>query len=195
MQDENSNTPMNDEENDVTIDGTDLDDSVVSEEHAGDTIKKLREKLKIAEKEKIEYLTSLQRERADFVNFKKQQESEKKDLIKFASERLVDDLIPVMQNFDMAFANKEAWEKVDKNWRTGVEYIYNHLKQTLEGNGLTEINPLNEKFDIMRDEALEHVPVESKDKDGIVIEVVQKGYKLNGKVIRPARVKVGEFKN
>jgi molecular chaperone GrpE len=161
---------------------------------AGDQLKKLREKLKTAVAEKQQYLDSLQRERADFLNYKKREESEKKELIKFATERLVDDLIPVLQNFEMAFANKEAWEKVDANWRTGVEYIYNHLKQTLVGCGLEEVDPKGEQFDPYRDEALEHLPVQDKAQDHVIMEVVQKGYKLNGKIIRPAKVKVGEFK-
>ncbi len=162
---------------------------------AQDQVKKLREKLKMAVADKQKYLEGLQRERADFVNYKKREENEKQELVKFATERLVDDLIPVLQNFEMAFSNKEAWGKVDQNWRTGVEYIYTHLKQTLLGSGLEEINPAGEQFDPYRDEALEHIPVSDKAKDHVIIEVIQKGYKLNGKIIRPAKVKVGEFKS
>ena len=189
---------MDDTNNDINID---TNEEIVETTEEGealsaqDQIKKLREKLKVAVAEKQNYLEGLQRERADFVNYKKREEGEKLELIKFATERLIDDLIPVLQNFEMAFSNKEAWEKVDANWRTGVEYIYTHLKQTLLGSGLEEINPVGEQFDPYRDEALEHITVSDKAKDHVIIEVNQKGYKLNGKIIRPAKVKVGEFKS
>jgi molecular chaperone GrpE len=163
-------------------------------ENATDTIKKLKEKLKTTEKEAREYLDGWQRTKADFVNAKKRFDDDKKELITYATAGLVEELIPTVQNFEMAFANKEAWEKVDKNWRTGVEYIYQNLKQTLESRGLKEINPIGQVFDPARDEAVEHVVVDTEDKDHKVIEVLQKGYELNGKVIRPPRVKVGEYK-
>ena len=188
----------NDDNNDINDTNDTAEEIIETTEEgevlaAGDQIKKLREKLKEAVVEKQKYLESLQRERADFINYKKREEEDKKELIKFATERIIDDLIPVLQNFEMAFSNKEAWEKVDQNWRTGVEYIYSHLKQTLVGSGLEEIDPKGEQFDPYRDEALEHIPVSDKAKDHVITEVVQKGYKLNGKIIRPAKVKVSNF--
>jgi molecular chaperone GrpE len=91
-------------------------------------------------------------------------------------------------------ANKETWEKVDKNWRIGVEYIYFQLKMVLNDAGLEEINPLGKEFDINRDEASEYVPVEKESDHHKVVAVVQKGYTLNGKAMRPPKVKVGEWK-
>jgi len=107
---------------------------------------------------------------------------------------LIEELLPVLGSFEMAFGNKEAWEKADKNWRMGVEYIYNQIKTVLEGNGLVEVNPIGQKFDPKRDEAAEYVPVEDEAQDHVILGVVQKGYDLNGKSIRPPKVKVGEFK-
>ena len=197
MTDENSKKPIENEENndDVVIESDEtLDDSVLAEESLQEAVKKLREKLKICTKEKQEYLDGWQRTKADYMNSKKEEELRRKDIMKYASERLVDDLIPVLQSFDMAFVNKELWEKVDKNWRVGVEYIYSQFRNVLETNGLKEVNPLGLKFDPNRDEALEHVPVEDESKDHVVMEVVQKGYELNGKLIKAPRVKVGEFR-
>ena len=171
-----------------------LDDSVVAEENAGEAIKKLREKLKKAEAEKQEYLVGWQRAKADLINARKRDESERQEFIKFANERLIEGLIPVMESFDMAMGNKEAWEKVDKNWRIGVEYIYSQLKKTLSDSGLEEIDPIGKPFDHNRDEAAEYVPVENKDEHHKVVSVVQKGYSLNGKDLRPPKVKVGEYK-
>ncbi len=185
-----------------TNDDTQADDVTIepenNEESGGkdpkEVVKKLKEKIKQLEEEKQEYLNGWQRDKADFINARKRDEEEKKEIRKYATERLIDGLIPVLESFDMAMANKETWEKVDKNWRIGVEYIYNHFKQTLEQDGLKEINPIGEKFDPMRDEAIEYVPVEEEKLEHTIIEVMQKGYTLNGKEIRAPKVKVGEYK-
>ncbi len=185
------------ESGDVTVenDADTLDDSVVAEENALEAVKKLKEKLKNSEKERMEYLTGWQRAKADLVNARKRDEADRQEFMKFANERLIDGLLPVLESFDMAIGNKEAWEKVDKNWRVGVEYIYTQLKKVLADSGLVEINPLGEKFDINRDEATEYVPVETEADNHKVVAVLQKGYTLNGRPMRPPKVKVGEWKN
>lgn len=180
------------ETDDVTLE--DSDDVEVSEEFSKDAIKALKEKLKKAEKERREYLEGWQRDKADFINVKKRDEESRKDYAKFATENLVAELIPVLDSFDMAMGNKEAWEKIDKNWRMGVEHIASQLKGTLQTQGLVEINPLGQAFDVTRDEAISYEPVTDAEQDHKVIAVVQKGYTLNGKSIRPAKVKVGEKK-
>lgn len=150
---------------------------------------KLREKLKVCEKEKKEYLDGWQRMRADFANIKKDEDTRRGEMIKFASEGLVDDLIPVLDSFAMAFGNKETWEKVDENWRKGVEYIYAQMYSILESRGLTEIGIVGEKVDPRTHVAIEEVPPTSEKDADTVSEVIQKGYRLHSKVIRPAKVK------
>jgi molecular chaperone GrpE len=154
-------------------------------------IKKLREKLRTCENEKKEYLDGWQRMRADYANARKEEESRRGDMTKFASEGLVEDLLPILDSFGMAFGNKEAWEKVDANWRTGVEYIHAQLLSVLESRGLLEIGIVGEKVDPRNHIATEAIPVADGSKVDTVIEVVQKGYRLHSKVIRPAKVKVG----
>ncbi|MEK7641533.1 MAG: nucleotide exchange factor GrpE [Patescibacteria group bacterium] len=171
-----------------------LDDSVVAEEAMGDTIKKLRDKIKKLESEKQEYLTGWQRAKADMVNARQRDEAERKDFIKYANEGLIADLISVLDSFDMAMGNKEAWEKADKNWRVGVEYIYSQLIKVLTENGLTEINPMNEKFDHAKHEATSYEPVTDEKLDHVITGVIQKGYSLNGKLLKVPKVRVGEFK-
>ena len=178
----------------TTTTDIDLDDSVVGEENAAETIKKLREKLKKVEAEKLEYLTGWQRAKADHINARKREEEDKKDFVKFANERLIEGLTPVLESFEMAMGNKEAWEKTDKNWRVGVEYIYGQLKKVLEDSGLTELRPLNQKFDHSVHEAASYEPVTDEKLDHVVLKVIQNGYYLNGKLMRPAKVVVGEFK-
>lgn len=175
-------------------DSIDLDDSVVAEEHAGNAIKKLREKLKKAEAERLEYLTGWQRAKADLINARKRDEADRLEFLKFANEQLIHDLIPVLEHWDMAMNHRESWEKADKNWRVGVESIFNQLRKVLSDNGLVEVNPLGEKFDHVKHEATVYEPVSDEKKDHIILEVIQKGYSLNGKLLRPAKVKVGEWK-
>lgn len=171
-----------------------LDDSVVAEENAAEMVKKLRDRLKKCEAEKMEYLTGWQRAKADLINARKRDEADRAEFTKYANERLIEELIPTLESFDLAMGNKDTWEKVDKNWRVGVEYIYSQLKKALADAGLVEVNPLGQPFDHARDEAAEYVPVTDEKDHHKVIAVVQKGYSLNGRQLRPPKVKVGEFK-
>lgn len=157
-------------------------------------IKKLREKLRKAEEEKKEYLDGWQRMRADFANARKEDDARRGEIIKFACEGLVEDILPVLDSFSMAFANKEAWSKVDEGWRKGVEYIHAQMLSILESRGLQEIGTIGEKFDPRLHVATEIVPLSDSSKEDTVSEVVQKGYRLHSKVIRPAKVKAFEHK-
>jgi molecular chaperone GrpE len=157
-------------------------------------LKKLRAKNAICEKEKKEYLDGWQRMRADFANARKEEETKRGEMIKFASEGLVEDLLPVLDSFTSAFGNKETWEKVDANWRKGVEYIYAQFYSVLESRGLASIGDLGEKLDPRIHIVLDHTDTESDEQIDTVAEVVQKGYRLHNKVIRPASVKVFGYK-
>ena len=108
-----------------------IEEEVLGEESHKDKIKSLREKLKACEAEKKEYLDGWQRAKADTINSKKEWEASRSGLMNLGSEAVVEDLLPVLDSFEMAFKNKEKWEAVDENWRTGVEYIYNQLIESL----------------------------------------------------------------
>ncbi|MEK7460244.1 MAG: nucleotide exchange factor GrpE [Patescibacteria group bacterium] len=173
---------------DMYIDDVQFED-IQEGENPAMTIKKLREKLRTCESEKKEYLDGWQRMRADYANARKEEETRRGEIIKFASEGLVEDVLPVLDSFRMAFSNKEAWEKVDKNWRTGVEYIHAQLLSVLESRGLTEIGTIGEKIDPRIHVVTEVIPVNDTSKEDTVSEVIQKGYRLHSKVVRPAKVK------
>ncbi|MEK7538316.1 MAG: nucleotide exchange factor GrpE [Patescibacteria group bacterium] len=153
-------------------------------------LKKMREKLHTCESEKKEYLDGWQRMRADFANARKEEDARRGDLIKFASEGLVEDMLPILDSFGMAFANKESWEKVDANWRKGVEYIHSQLLSVLESRGLAPIGMVGEKVDPRLHIAIDVIPTKDEKQEDVVAEVIQKGYRLHSKVIRPAKVKV-----
>ncbi len=169
-------------------------EDITSEETIEALQKKMREKLRVCEQEKKEYLDGWQRMRADFANARKEEELRRTELIKFASEGLVEDLLPVLDSFSMAFANKEAWEKVDPNWRKGVEYIHAQLFSVLESRGLAEVGALGDTVDPRSHVEIGQVPVDNPEQVGKVVEVTQKGYRLHSKIIRPAQVKGGKGK-
>jgi len=159
-----------------------------------DRVKKLRKELKEVRQEKQEYLLGWQRAQADLVNARKDFSTSKEGLIRFANEELILDLIPILDSFDMAFQNKERWEEVDENWRQGVEYIYSQLTQTLKSRGLDRLGEIGEKFNPEIHVSAGEEEVETSSADGKVSKILQSGYILNKKVIRPARVIIGVFK-
>ncbi|MDO8521361.1 MAG: nucleotide exchange factor GrpE [bacterium] len=151
---------------------------------------RLRDKLRECVKEKQSYLDGWQRAKADFVNYKKREAENKGEFLKFAREELITDLLPVLESFHMAFANKEAWEKVDESWRKGIEHIHTQLVQVLEGHGVTALDPLGKDFDPNEHTAIGTIPTDDTTKHHTVAEVLQLGYRLNGKLIRSPRVKI-----
>ncbi|MBI4136030.1 MAG: nucleotide exchange factor GrpE [Candidatus Vogelbacteria bacterium] len=158
-------------------------------------LKKLRDELKQCQTDKQEYLAMSQRLKADYLNLRREVETNRAETIKFANESLLQQLIELADSFELAFANPKTWEAVDENWRRGVEYIYTKLLNILTQYGLTEISALHENFDPLRHHALELVTTDKPEEINRVIKVVQKGYSLHHKIIRPAQVKVGSAPN
>jgi len=165
-----------------------------SETDIASKIKKLQKKLKECQKEKQEYLDGWQRSKADYVNSKKEQEDNRSRVYTLCRTEMVESLLPVLDSFDMAFANKENWEAVDKNWRVGVEYIHSQLISTLDQYEVSPIGEVGEEFDPNLHHSVETVEVEGVSQDHKILEVLQRGYKMKEDVIRPARVKVANAK-
>ena len=155
-------------------------------------IKKLKQELKTCQKEKAEYLDGWQRSKADYLNLKKEEESRRTEVGKYAKADVLNDLIRLADSFEMAFANKEAWENLPENWRKGVEYIHEQLRVVFRDHGLEELDPMGEPFDPARDESIGTIETKDPADDNKVLEVVKKGYRLNGKIIRAAQVRIGE---
>ncbi len=195
MSDEEIKKEMNIEDNDAFEDVSFVDSTEDGDElPTKDIVKKLREDLKTARKEKEEYLTGWQRAKADYVNLQKDSDAKYKELRTMVTGNMVEDLLPVLDSFNMAMGNKEAWEKVDANWRNGVEYIHQQFLRVLADNNVTALDQIDVPFDPMLHESIETIPTEDESKDHKIAQVVQTGYKIGDKIIRPARVKVWEFK-
>ena len=134
-----------------------------------------------AEDESTRYLRLM----ADFQNYKKRVEKEKKDLYSYANEKLVTEQLEVLDNFERALEQETS----DENFKKGMEMIFKQLSNVLEKSGLAEIAALGEDFDPNVHNAV--MTEETEDyESGKVSGVMQKGYTLNGKVIRPSMVKV-----
>lgn len=193
---ENDKIRLMTEEKNINNNGNDnenLEDIIVEEEGipVDLQLKKLREKLKKCIIEKDEYLAGWQRAKADFVNARKEEEERRAEFIKFAGAEIISDILPVLDSFDLAFSN-ENWQKLDKTWQEGIKLIYNKLKDTLKKYGVEQIETMDKKFNPEEHESLGEI--ETADKEGIVLEEIRKGYKIQNKILRPAQVRVGKNK-
>ena len=126
---------------------------------------------------------------SEFDNHRKRTAKEKLDLTATASENVIKDILPVFDDFERALQNME--KNGNEADAQGVRLIFNKLKDTLKKKGLEEIDAMDAEFNTDEHEALTMIPAPEEDKKGKVLDVIQKGYKLNGKVIRFARVVVG----
>lgn len=154
-------------------------------------IQKKNSKNEIEElKKKVEdNMNGWKRALADYENYKKRSEEDKKELVQYACENLIQEILPVLDNFQNAY--KALPEDLKENsWAEGIKYIKNQLQDVLKNNGVEAIKSIGEKFNPEIHEAVEKV--KSKDKKDVVVEEVVKGYKMKGKVIRAAKVKIGE---
>ncbi len=154
-----------------------------------DTIKEFLDKIQALEKEKEEYLNSLKRAKSDLLRVKTEFEEKIKEIQDVAASNLIYYLLNVLDSFDVALQRSNQGE-IDK----GFYLIYSQLKDVLQKFGLVEIEALGKKFDPNFHEAImtERCQKENcnHDDDNLIVEILSKGYLLNGRVLRPARVKV-----
>lgn len=138
-------------------------------------------------KEKKEYLFLM----AEFDNFRKRTLKEKSEIIKNAGENVLKGLLPIMDDFERGL---KATETTDDSSavKEGMSLIYNKLKKYLAMNGVKEFNPEDDTFDADRHEAISVVPVSDDSKKGKILDTIEKGYTINDKVLRHAKVVVGQ---
>lgn len=186
---ENSNL---DDFEDISVEPSTEDGDVLPTK---DILKKIREDLQKARADKEEYLTGWQRAKADYVNLQKEMNELRLSSAVITKEKMMKGLLPALDSFDMAFANKDAWEKVDANWRQGIEYIYSQLMAGLSDSSIERINEVGVLFDPTIHQAMETIITEDATQDRKIEKIIQVGYKMGDRVIRPARVNVFEYKN
>lgn len=128
---------------------------------------------------------------AEFDNYRKRTLKEKMELMKSAGESLLVNILPIVDNFERALKSMDETKEVDAI-KEGVNLIYNSFVEFMKTNGVKEIEALNKEFDVDEHEALTKIPAPDKKLKGKVVDVIEKGYKLNDKVIRYSKVVVGE---
>jgi molecular chaperone GrpE len=128
---------------------------------------------------------------AEFDNYRKRTLKEKTELLKTAGGEVLSDLLPVMDDFERALQSMENTEDI-KAVKDGVALIYNKFKDFIKLKGIVEIEALNQDFDTDMHEALTKIPAPNEKLKGKVVDVIQKGYKIEDKIIRYAKVVVGE---
>lgn len=160
----------------------------ISEEDTGAVDKKLKKTkktLKQCQKEKEEYLAGWQRAKADLINYKKEQEQKSSEFFKFANQGLILEILMVLDSFGEALKHEKS---------EAIKQLYNQLRNILKNQGLEEIKAIGQPFNPEFHESVGEVKGKKPGKDcpepvERVAKEIQKGYKLNNKVIRPSRVK------
>ena len=148
---------------------------------------KLEQELQEFKQKAEDYLNSWRRTAADFENYKKRQDREARELVQFAQEVTVVKMLPTLEALEQALKQAPRDEEFEK-WSEGVIKIVQQLEKVLLEMGIEKIRSVGEKFDPEVHEAVEVIA--GAGESGAIVEEVQTGYKLNGKVIRPAKVKV-----
>ena len=126
---------------------------------------------------------------AEFDNYKKRTSRERLELLRNAAEDMVVDLLPVLDDFDRIRKNEDADEQ---SFRDGVRLVYQKLRQSLERKGLQEMDPDEVDFDPELHEAITRIPAPSEELSGKILDHIEKGYYLNDKIIRHAKVVIGQ---
>jgi len=180
----------------------DKNDANKSKKKPSPKSKKPKQTVKVSEKkwqEKAEELEASQAELNDkylrlfseFDNYRKRTNKEKLDLLKSASEEVILDLLPVIDDFERGIKSMEDNDALQTSVE-GMQLIYNKLMGILSKKGLTPMKSIGQTFDTDFHEALTNIPAPSEDMKGKVVDEIERGYLLNDKVIRFAKVVVGQ---
>lgn len=176
------NVPEVEEENQTA---EEIENNEISEIDA--LAKELGETKEKLEKEKREYLFLM----AEFDNFRKRTIKEKSDIIRNAAETVLKGLLPIVDDFERGLAALESTDDTDAA-KQGMQLIYNKLIKYLEQNGVKPIESTGTDFNPDLHEAIAMVPTDDETKKGKVIDTPTKGYTINDKVLRYAKVAVGQ---
>lgn len=183
---------VSEQENRVPEDG----DTTI-EEHADELaqsqkIKKLTDKLKQCEHERIDYLAGWQRAKADFINARKEEEKRRSEFIRYAEVSLIRELLPLLDSFDSARKVSGERNHESRRWLQGIKSIEQQFWQILRQHGVEQISTKG-KFDPALHEAIATVPAATIEEDFSIVQEEQAGYRLGDTILRPARVQIGKY--
>ena len=185
-------------EKEIEIEDGSVEEPILNEEEnaensgtpgESDSSEEEKDPLEVAQEENAKLRDQLLRTIAEFENYKKRTLKEKTELILNGGEKTITAVLPVLDDFERAIADKNEDAAAIKE---GMELIFHKFVKTLEGLGVKKIETDDADFDVDYHEAIAMVPGMGDDKKGKVIDCVQTGYMLNDKVIRHAKVAVGQ---
>ena len=153
-------------------------------------LEELRDRIDNLQREKDELFAKLQRVSADYANFQKRTPKQIADTICYEKEKIIKTLLPALDNFERTLQNARSAENVDVLLK-GIQIIYDQMLDILKSHNVEQIKALGEPFDPTLHEAMMQ-KTEPEQQENIVLEEFQKGYKLNGRVIRPSKVVVNK---
>ena len=185
-----SNKEKNIEENEILNENV-AENAAAQQEESLTGEEQQRSELEEANEKIAELNDKYLRQVAEFDNYRKRTMKEKAELIKNGGERVMESILPVLDDFERALQNMSKDENA-KEILTGIELIYNKFTSILKQNGLQKIETEGKDFDTDYHEAIAMVPAPAEELKGKVLDCVQTGYMLNDKVIRHAKVAVGE---
>jgi molecular chaperone GrpE len=165
-----------------------------SQKETKNELEELRQTIESLQKEKDELFEKLQRVSADYANFQKRVPKQIADTICYEKERIIKTLLPALDNFESALGGLQNANSADNAdvFVKGIQIIYNQMLDILKSHGVEQIKAPGENFDPALHEAMMQ-KTEPDEEDNIVLEEFQKGYKLNGRVIRPSKVIVNKL--
>ena len=153
---------------------------------------KYEEEIKKLQEENKQLTEKVKLTQAELINYRKRKDEEVQTLLKYANVDIVSEILNVVDNFERAIIHANDSENAElKKYNDGINIIYTNLKSILNKFGVEEINRVGEIFNPNEEQALLTDSVEDKE-DEVVLEVLQKGYKLKDRVIRPASVKINQ---
>ena len=153
-------------------------------------LEELRRQVETLQKEKDDIFAKLQRVAADYDNYQKRAAKQIIDNVAYEKDKIVKSLLPVLDNFEYILANTSCGA-ADETLLKGVQIIYDQMLDVLKGHGIEQVKSAGEQFNPAHHEAITHRSENSKE-EGLVLEELQKGYKLNGRLIRASRVVVNK---
>jgi molecular chaperone GrpE len=190
---ETSSFPQNNDgnENDISVSGNSIESSSDSASGSGASADKVVPEERILEEKLAEMQDKYIRLSAEFDNYRKRTLREKMELSKYAGEELLLKIIPLMDDFDRALKHMDTANDCT-SMKNGIDLIYIKFSEFLKQNGIKEIESMNNSFNVDLHEAIAKIPVSEDELKGKIVDVVQKGYYLQDKVLRFSKVVVGE---
>ena len=154
-------------------------------------MQELQKQLEGLRKEKDDIFAKLQRLAADYDNYQKRSAKQIIDNVAYEKDKIIKSLLPILDNFEYILTNTSCGA-TDETLLKGVKIIYDQMLSVLKGYGIEQIKSTGEQFNPAHHEAITHRSENSKE-EGLVLEELQKGYKLNGRLIRASRVVINKM--